>query len=649
MGKDAALPTGFEDLRGRVFQGHYELDEIVYASPWRVTYAGRERNAQRGVVLELIRPSRRHDQATLERFERRVAACKRVRHSAVVSPIDAGELADGTLWVIGERPAGEPLAWNLQRQSSGRLDWIDARPLLLGLVRGIGAAHARRVVHGSLNPICCWVDRPEFGAPVLRVSGFGVNTNPASDDAQLGQSRTIALAYDAVFMAPETVGGVFGDERADAYLVGLVAWVMLVGRPPFQAANPFQTAGMHLTAPLPALRDVGVDAPPGVEELLRSMLSKNPAQRIGVMSEVEQALLGLDEGGHAQEAGLSLNPDDARGRRGRARARQAGASSREQAVQRLAGKGNVGGSGRTGMPRLSGQEIVDAQRRGAVSPRPQTVSPPQPRGVSSMPSHSQDVPPVPPHSRSVPPPLLQSVPLSPRDVRPPPTPPRADIETTQHIERLAPAASAPGRATVQVETTQHIERFASSSRTVVQSEPTHAFDRFVPSAAATPAAPEPTEMLAPHELADVLWSGPGHDLDEARPDATVMLLAQDPAALSPSKTVRVIDDRPGPARSGSTLPAGHAQPPPPAAVPVVSGQTVRMTAEQVRMMRLAGLVGGASDARSTGHAAEPGVEPTQMLDVALEDDMEDQQTTTLSPEQVRALRRALGKQAPGEE
>ena len=35
----------------------------------------------------------------------------------------------------------------------------------------------------------------------MRVLGFGVNTSPAATDADLGHSRTTALAYDAVYMA----------------------------------------------------------------------------------------------------------------------------------------------------------------------------------------------------------------------------------------------------------------------------------------------------------------------------------------------------------------------------------------------------------------------------------------------------------------
>lgn len=625
MAKDTELPAGFEDLRGRKFQGRYALDELLHASPWRVSFAGREHDPERGIVVELVRPSRLHDQTTLEHLERRVAACKRVRHPVVHGPIDAGELADGKLWLVAERPVGEPLTRHLQRQPLGRLDWMDARPLLLELVRGLGAAHARHVIHGALNPSCCWVDRPDFGVPSLHVLGFGANTSPSTDDTDLAQSRITALAYDAVFMTPETAGGVFGDERSDVYLTGLVAWLMLVGKPPFQAANPFQNAAMHLTAPLPAMRDAGVDVPENVEELLRSMLAKKPAQRIGGMGEIEQVLLGLDDGGEAQDVRESLEPEGARGRRGRARARQAGVASRDDAVQRLSEKDGGGGLGRGATPRLPGHEIVDARRGvepGLAPVRPRQAPPPPP--IASQ----APLPPPPgaPQARAVPPmtPQPQYVPLPPLLSSP------AAASRPQSLRYT-------GQGHPSVETTQHLERFA-------------------PVAAAPPRVEPPREehtaMLTSREISEQLWSGQGHDPDEANPDATMMLLLPEsaaPPAGAARNTVHIVQQREdqqqlGTPRFGSAPPADRAPP----TVPVVTGRTERMSAEDVRMLRLAGLGGSASAPPSPARAPEPPGESTQILEIVQDTDLEEQQTTALSPEQVRALRRAYGKR-PEEE
>lgn len=398
MGKDAELPVGIDDLRGRELQGRFRIDELVHATPWRAGFAGWEHDTKRAIVVEVVRPSQVHDQGTEQRFERRITACGRVRHPVIQGPIASGALPDGKLYVVSERPPGEPLDRHLQREPSGRLAWPDARALLLELVRGLGAAHARKVVHGSLSASCCWVDRPDFGTPVVRVLGTGASTSPAADDPELAHTRTTALAHDAVFMAPETAGCIFGDERSDVYLTGLLAWFMLVGRAPFQAPNSFKLAAMHLTAPVPSMRAAGVEVPAGVEELVASMLAKKPKQRIGGMAEVEEALLGLGGEGELRDARSAAVPEGAKGR-GRARARQAGGSSREEAMQRLSGRDGVVGQGRGAVPRLPGQGIVDPrgaeewrrsgptrQAVAAVYPEPWGAMPPPP---SPMPDVAQ--------------------------------------------------------------------------------------------------------------------------------------------------------------------------------------------------------------------------------------------------------------------
>lgn len=324
VSNDVEPPVGFEDLRGRELQGRYRIDELVHASPWRMSFAGREHETERSIVVEVVRPSRLHDHATVERFERRISDWELVQHPVIHGPIASGELPDGKLYVVSERPSGEPLDLYLQRQPSGRLVWRDARLLLLELVRGLGAAHGLEIVHGSLSPSCCWVDRSDLGVLTLRVLGVGTSTSPAAGDTAHAGSGTTALAHDAVFIAPETAGLILGDERSDVYLTGLIAWFMLVGRPPFHAPTPLQLAAMHMAAPVPSVCEVGgAEVPVSIEELVRSMLAKKPEQRIAGMTEIEQALLAEGEG--------------TKGRRGRTRARRAGAfSRREEAIQRLA-------------------------------------------------------------------------------------------------------------------------------------------------------------------------------------------------------------------------------------------------------------------------------------------------------------------------
>lgn len=287
------LPVGFEDLRGRCVGGVYELTDLLGTGPRHVLYSGVRPETDEAIVLRLIRPVAPHEPATVARFERRVGAAERVRHPAVGCPIHSGALPDGKLYIVSDRPAGQPLERELAEEPSHRLAWADARPLLLDLVRGLGAIHASELVHGSVSPSCCWVHRADPSAPSLRLLGLGTNVAPTLDEVDPTAAETTAVGGDAIFSAPETVGGLLGDVRSDVYLVGLVAYTMLTGRPPFVGPNPFQVAAMHMNAAVPPMRDAGVEVPATVEALVREMLAKEPAERPQSMDAVEQAILGL--------------------------------------------------------------------------------------------------------------------------------------------------------------------------------------------------------------------------------------------------------------------------------------------------------------------------------------------------------------------
>jgi serine/threonine-protein kinase len=65
----------------------------------------------------------------------------------------------------------------------------------------------------------------------------------------------------------------------DLYALGVVAYELLIGRPPYRGANALDTLGMHLRAPVPEVSAGRADVPPELAALLRELLAKDPADR----------------------------------------------------------------------------------------------------------------------------------------------------------------------------------------------------------------------------------------------------------------------------------------------------------------------------------------------------------------------------------
>lgn len=160
--------------------------------------------------------------ARLDRFLTHLKIVGSIRHPNIVDVLDVGQTPTGATFIVMEMLEGESLDERLDRV--GTLDEVTAVRVLAQLASAVGAAHDRGLVHGAVKAgnvfITNNVDYPDF----VKVLDFGALTLTSPAPAQKS-SR---------YWAPELRVGNAPDHASDVFAIGVLAYEMLVGAPPFK-------------------------------------------------------------------------------------------------------------------------------------------------------------------------------------------------------------------------------------------------------------------------------------------------------------------------------------------------------------------------------------------------------------------------------
>ena len=91
------------------------------------------------------------------------------------------------------------------------------------------------------------------------------------------QTRAGVIAGTPHYMAPEIGSGAKADRRTDVYSLGVVAYELLTGHPPFDAPSPIAILIKHAQDPMPTPASERVPMP--IANVLRRALAKTPQER----------------------------------------------------------------------------------------------------------------------------------------------------------------------------------------------------------------------------------------------------------------------------------------------------------------------------------------------------------------------------------
>jgi serine/threonine-protein kinase len=270
-----------DKLVGTLFDGRIDITALIGAGGMGTVYRGDHRDLGHPVALKLLHPQFLAISSALKCFEREATTAARIDHPHITKVYEFSRTEDGLPFLVMELVEGPTLRDVLSE--SGRLSLSRTLDFLAQLCDALSAAHRVDVIHRDLKPRNVAVP----GDDHLKVLDFGLSKfcglDPDAPPDEEGGLGTPA------YMSPEQVVDGQVDHRTDIYNLGLMAYEMLVGTPPFSGPTMEVMRAHVFSDPRPP-SSIRRGIPLGLDQLVLRCLAKSPQNRFDHVGEVARAV-----------------------------------------------------------------------------------------------------------------------------------------------------------------------------------------------------------------------------------------------------------------------------------------------------------------------------------------------------------------------
>jgi serine/threonine-protein kinase len=264
-----------EELGPDKVVGSYRLVREIGRGGMGTVYEARHLYLPRRAALKVMHGELKKHPGMATRVVQEASILEDIRHPGVVRVFECALLPDHRPYIAMELVEGETLASRLLHR--GTLPAYEVAALLAEVTDVLAAVHARGVVHRDLKPDNILITPADREFP-LRVIDWGV--------ARLGPLGRLTLdgltPGTPIYMSPEQATGRNIAAPCDVYSLGVIAYELLTGHPPFDGRTLAEVVSMHLTSE-PAPLAHKCKAPAELCELVHRMLDKEPSLRPGAI------------------------------------------------------------------------------------------------------------------------------------------------------------------------------------------------------------------------------------------------------------------------------------------------------------------------------------------------------------------------------
>lgn len=250
---------------GKMLDNRYEILELIGVGGMAKVYKARCHRLNRLVAVKILRDDLSQDSDFRRRFHDESHAVAMMSHPNIMAVYDVSRSSE-LEYIVMELIDGISLKQYMQKKGN-KLNWREALHFITQIVKALGHAHSRGIIHRDIKPHNVMVLRDGS----VKVTDFGIARLISSGHSTLTQETLGSVHY----ISPEQARGSHIDARSDLYSAGVVLYEMTTGRLPFEGDSPVSVAIQHINSIPLSPRELNAEIPEALEAItMKAMASK---------------------------------------------------------------------------------------------------------------------------------------------------------------------------------------------------------------------------------------------------------------------------------------------------------------------------------------------------------------------------------------
>lgn len=274
---------GWQEVRQQLEEatrGDFEILRELGRGGMAAVYLAKDLTLGRNVAIKVMAPGLLMGAGMVDRFRQEAVTIANLHHPNIVTIHTVGQAGHLHFFVM-QVVEGGSLEGILERNEPIPIHLIQVVLYQLGV--GLAYAHRRGVIHRDIKPANVLLDQE--GNAIL--TDFGIaKVTTASNLTQTGSTMGTPA-----YMSPEQCKAAQLTDASDQYSLGVVAYEMLTGAPPF-SGSPFEIMQAHTADLPPSILEKRPDCPPELETAVLRMMAKEPGDRFPNVADAVEAIGG---------------------------------------------------------------------------------------------------------------------------------------------------------------------------------------------------------------------------------------------------------------------------------------------------------------------------------------------------------------------